>query len=82
CAIDTVVFLDRQKGATARAGRISQDEVLEELLREGPDYGPEVLARHERAIRRIAGLPAWRMSYDTLEEAVEFLANLACRECQ
>ena len=69
-------------GRRAHAERISQSEVLDGLLCEGPDYGEEVFARHERAVRGIAGMPAYRMRYDTLEEAVEFLANLTCRESQ
>jgi len=80
CTIDTVVFLERRQGARAQAEPMAAAEVLDRLLQEGPAYGDEVLGRHERAIRRIAGMPAYRMRYDTLEEAVDLLAKLTCRE--
>ncbi|SPF38057.1 Hpr(Ser) kinase/phosphatase [Candidatus Sulfopaludibacter sp. SbA4] len=82
CTIDTVVFLERGQGVPAHGEPMPAAEVLDRLLEEGPAYGDEVLARHEKAIRRITGMPAYRMRYDTLEEAVELLAKLTCREPQ
>lgn len=80
CTIDTVVFLERRRGRQAHAEPMAAAEVLDRLLEEGPSYGDEVLARHEKAIRRIAGMPAWRMRYDTLAEALELLAKITCPE--
>ena len=82
CRIDTVVFLERTAGAGAHAERMPAAEVIESWLREGPSYGDEVLSRHEKAMRRIAAMPAYRMRYDTLDEAVDLLAKLTCREPQ
>ncbi len=79
CTIDTVVFLERRPG-TAHAEPISRAEVLDGLLQDGPSYGDEVFARHEKAVRGIAGMPAYRMRYDRLDEAVNLLAKLTCRE--
>jgi len=81
CRIDAVVFLERRPGR-AHVERIAQSEVLDGLLQEGPSYGEEVFARHRRAVRRLAGMPAYRMRYDTLDEAVSLLAKLTCGEPQ
>ena len=77
CSIDTVVFLQRQPGA-AQAQRITDAEVVEGLFQQGPYYGDDVFARHQKAILRIAGTPAYRMRYDKLDEAVSLLGKLTC----
>ena len=81
CTVDAVVFLERRPGR-ADAEPLTESEVLEGLLQEGPWYGEEVLARHQAAVRRIAGMPAYRLRYDTLDEAVSLLAKLTCGESQ
>jgi hypothetical protein len=81
CSIDAVVLLQRRPGP-ARAESISPSEVLENLLQAGPWYGEEVYARHQRSVQRIADRPCYRMRYDKLNEAVDLLATLTCREHQ
>jgi hypothetical protein len=50
---------------------------VEELLTDLPTYGDEVNAVHERTIGALAAVPAWRMHYQTLEEALELLAGIS-----
>lgn len=78
CEIVSVVFLERRCGAAAHAVPMPGAEVLESLLHDGPDYGDEVYQRHAKAIARIAAVPAYRMRYDKLDEAVDLLASLTC----
>ena len=76
CAIRGVAFLDRTSGvAGIEEMRIS--EALEGLLRDRPNYGSRVDARHERTIMRLVELPAYRLQYQSLEDGVKLVARLA-----
>jgi hypothetical protein len=50
---------------------------LEILLRDRPSYGAAVDARHEKAIGRLAELPAYHLRYQSLEDGVKLVARLA-----
>jgi hypothetical protein len=77
CAIGGVAFLERTHGGTARIARMPGSEALEELLADRPSYGPAVDARHERTIRRLMEVPAYRLQYQTVEDGVRLVARLA-----
>lgn len=74
-SISGIVFLERGPGA-AGAHEMSGAEAVERLLADMPSYGSAVDAMHERTVGRLAGAPAWRMRYETLEEAISILETL------
>jgi len=80
CPIGALVFLDRQTGAQPRAGRLPPGEGADRLLQDMPTYGPEVDAMHERAIRRLQDLPAWRLHYESLDDALGILSEIKFSE--
>jgi hypothetical protein len=55
---------------------MAPDEAAALLLRDLPSYGPEVNAAHERTVRNLAGLPAWRLTYSELHDAIRLLREL------
>jgi len=73
--IGGIVFLDRQPGKPEIA-RVTKAEVLTQILSDMPSYGEEVDAMHQRTVRRLAEAPAWRMRYESLEDAIAILGTL------
>jgi hypothetical protein len=73
--VDAIVFLERN-GGTADVRRISAEDALERLLRDLPSYGEEVDDLHERAVRRVAAAPAYRLRYESLEDGIRLLSAL------
>jgi hypothetical protein len=73
--IEAVVFLDRGDGA-AGIQSVSGAEAVERVLADLPCYSDAVDAMHERTVRKLAGARAWRMRYETLEDALELLGTL------
>jgi hypothetical protein len=71
--IGTLVFLDRRSEGAARVETMPADEVTTLLLQDLPSYGPEVNAAHERTIGILAALPALRLTYGTLDDAIRIL---------
>jgi hypothetical protein len=71
--IGTLVFLDRRSEGAARVETMPADEVATLLLQDLPSYGPEVNAAHERTIGILATLPALRLTYGTLDDAIRIL---------
>lgn len=76
CQIGCVVFLDRLPGKRARAEAVSEAEAVKALLRDKPFFGEELWARHEATVRRLTGVPTYRLEYDRLDQAVELLCGL------
>ena len=76
CRIASVVLLDRQDGGGAGAKAIPPSEVVERLIGDMPSYGDEVNARAERTVRRLLRVPAYRLTYSALDEAVALLSEL------
>jgi hypothetical protein len=77
CPIRGVAFLDRNHGGVAAIARMPKNETLEELLRDRPGYGAAVDGLHERTIRQVLKLPAYRLRYQSLEDGVRLLTRLA-----
>jgi hypothetical protein len=73
--IRCLVFLDRGNGDAPRIERMNSDEAVTLLLADMPSYGPEVNAVHEKTIHSLVGLPAWRLTYRVLEDAIRLLSE-------
>jgi hypothetical protein len=76
CPIAGVVFLDRASGGPVRAESIASDEAVDTLLSDMPSYGEDVDAIHEETIGALRGLPAWRLHYQSLEQALRLLSEI------
>jgi hypothetical protein len=75
-AVSRLVFLERGGQAEVRTGRVAAEEAASLLLQDLPSYGPGVNAVHERTVQKLASLPAWRLKYSRLEDAVQSLKDL------
>ena len=75
CRIEQIVFLDRRPG---RCGleHVSSEETAAVLLAEMPSYGHEVRSRHERTISRLLDVPAYRLRYERLDDAMALLETV------
>jgi hypothetical protein len=73
--IDAVTFLERRPGP-ATMERITGEEAVERLLADMPVYGEDVDELHERTVRRLAGAPAYRACYESIEDGVELISGL------
>jgi hypothetical protein len=76
CRVGAVVFLDRRAGVPPGAQTVPAAEASERLLRDMPWYGDEVRAMYERTARRLLEVPAYRLAYENLDQAVALLSNL------
>ena len=74
CAVNRMVFLDR--GKPGGLERIGAESALEQMMEHSHSYGPETLARHEKALRRLLRAPSYRLRYERLQDAVEALVSL------
>ena len=74
-----MVFLERHGPPADHAEPVSSSEATARLLAEMPSYGPEVNAVHERTVRRLAGTAAFRLRYQTLDQALRLLDGLPRR---
>ena len=75
CRVDAIVFLDRRSGTPGLVAA-PREETADALLAAMPSYGHEVRSRHERAVRRLLEVPAYRLRYERLEDAMELLDGL------
>jgi hypothetical protein len=76
CRVGSVVLLERREGVPASAQPVPAAEAIERLLHDIPWYGDDVRALYERTARRLLELPAYRMTYEDLDQAVTLLSNL------
>lgn len=74
--ISSVVLLDRRPGSQAFVREISPVEAVDFLSEEIRSYGEDVDRRNERTLRKLAGVPAYRLRYDGLDRGVELLSEL------
>lgn len=75
--VESMVFLDRRPGR-ARIEPINPQEAIGELYADGPSYGDEVDAMHERTLNQLVEVPAFRMHYESVSDAIRILgARLA-----
>jgi hypothetical protein len=71
--LSRLIFLDRDGQGAVRIEGMASDDAAALLLRDLPSYGPEVNAVHERTIGMLASLPAWRLTYSELDDAIRLL---------
>ena len=76
CRVGSVVLLDRREGAATSAQPVAAAEAIGLLLRDMPWYGDEVRTMYERTARRLLEVPAYRLTYEKLDQAVALLSNL------
>jgi len=70
--VGRVVFLDRGHAAPGLIP-VPREAALEGMLRDCVPYRDEVHARHVATVRRFADVPAFRLRYGSLGEALELL---------
>jgi hypothetical protein len=76
CRVGSVILLDRREGVPTSAQPVPASEAIELLLRDMPWYGDDVRAMYERTARRLLEVPAYRLTYENLDQAVALLSNL------
>ena len=76
CPVGGMVFLDRTSGGPPRAQSIASDEAVDTLISDMPNYGEDVNTIHDETVGALRGLPAWRLHYQTLEEALRLLSEI------
>jgi len=76
CRIEAIAFLDRGSG-TPELLPLPTEDAAGTLLSGMPSYGHEVRVRHEHTISRLLEVPAYRLRYERLEEAMELLEALS-----
>lgn len=74
-AVGRVVFLDRHGEGEPRLEPMPPSEVQALLLADLPSYGPEVNAAHEHTVALLSNLPAHRLTYNSLADAIRLLAT-------
>ena len=72
CRIEAIVFLDRGPGTPALEP-VKLHATDGGLLADAPCYGHEVRDRHLRTVSRLLTLPAYRLRYERLEDALRLL---------
>jgi hypothetical protein len=75
CPADHLVLLDRRPG-NARMNAIDARMVIDRLLTDMPAYGQRVRELYERTLARLVEASAWRLEYETLDQALELLSEL------
>ena len=68
-----MVLLNRQVGGGVRAEPIPPSEIVERLIGDMPSYGDEVRALVERTAGKLLEVPAYRLTYSNLDDAVSAL---------
>jgi hypothetical protein len=76
CRLRALAFLDRQHNVRPSFSRLTADEALDWLLVDKPAYTPECDAMHERTLRDLAAMPAYRLQYEMLADGCALLAGL------
>ncbi len=79
CRAGAVVFLDRREDGPAGLAELDAETALARCMEGSPTYGSRVRSAHEEALRRLAGVGAYELTYSRLEDAVGELERLAAR---
>jgi hypothetical protein len=74
--IGRLVFLERGPGREPGLFPITGEQAVHRIMTDLPSYGPEVNAMHDRTVRRLAEVPAYRLQYERVQDALELLAGL------
>ena len=76
CRVGSVILLDRREGVPTSAQPVPAAEAIGLLLGDMPWYGDDVRALYEKTARRLLEVPAYRLTYANLDQAVALLSNL------
>ena len=74
--VGNLVLLDRGSAGAARLIRIPPNQIVEFLLQDASSYGEEVDRQREKTVRKLLGVPAYRLRYERLDDGVELLSRL------
>jgi len=74
--ITKLVFLQREDGVPPAISSVNSEDAATMLLADLPSYGPEVNAAHERTVAQLAALPARRLAYSLLDDAIRLLREI------
>jgi hypothetical protein len=77
CGVERLVLLDRCAGAAPGMRRVSSREVVESLMNDMPTYEDAVNAMNVRTVARLAKVPAFCMRYESLQDGLRMLGELA-----
>ena len=75
CRADHLVLLHRRPGPS-RLAAVPSSEVIDGLRADMPTYGEHAWDRFQRTLDRLLGASAWRMEYETLEDALRLLSEI------
>ncbi len=76
CVVERLVLIERRPGASPGLRRVESREAVEQLLSDMPLYEEDVNAMNARTIGRLADVPAYRMCYESLDDALRLLGEL------
>lgn len=76
CQVSHLVMLARGTGDRPRLEKIPSGEVVEFLNQDAPSYGEDVDRLRERTVRKLLSVPAYRLHYERLDDALELLSQL------
>jgi hypothetical protein len=75
--IGRIVFLARDSRGPAALESVARAETAGLLLRDMPSYGKEVDMIHQRTVETLTEVPAFRLHYRSLDEAVTLLSGIS-----
>jgi hypothetical protein len=75
CTADHLVMLDRRPTAPQLVS-IPAAQAVDRLLAYEPSYGERVRDLYERTLHRLRSASAWRLEYETLDQALELLNSI------
>ena len=76
CSIDGLVLLDRGPVRRPAIVPVSAEALVEQMLADMPDYGDQVTAMYQQTLGRLRAVPAWRLEYQSLDDALRLLAEI------
>ena len=76
CEVRGLVYLQRGTSAVPRLEPMLSPDAVARMLLDMPSYGEDVNAMHERTVCGLLGVPAWRLHYDSLADALTLLSGI------
>jgi hypothetical protein len=76
CRIDHLILLDRRARSPGRMIEIRPEDVIDRILADSPSYGASAREMYERTLARLLGASAWKLEYETLQQATTLLSEM------
>ncbi len=76
CTVGALVALERGTGARAALEPADSAEIAGQLLQDSTSYGEDGDRIREQTVRKLSRLPAYRLNYSGLEDAVALLSRV------